>query len=380
MRVLVWQELFWPCIGGIEVLAVKLFSALRQRGYDLIVVTRQDSPNLPSEANYLGIPIHRYPFPSAAFTEGKIEQLVEIRRRVARLVQSFRPDLVHLNAFGPSFFLYQNIGAHATPLIATLHTTPRSIISTQTLTPDGLFQKTLRRADWVACVSNAVLVQARELAPEIHDRSSVIYNGLEPPAVSPQPLCFTQPRLLCLGRLIPEKGFDLAISAFAAVMERFPGARLTIAGDGPARASLEQHAGKTGVASSVEFLGWVPPEKVVNVLNSATAVLMPSHREGLPSVALEAALAGRPIVATRVGGLPEVVVHEETGLLVEDGDAQALARATIRLLGDPSAAASFGAAGRRRAATLFSFDRYVGAYAELYQKMTSSPGVTQSMP
>lgn len=371
MRILFWQELFWPHIGGVEVLATKLLLALRQRGHEITVVTRRDRLDLPKEAQYQGIQIYRYPFPWTAFAKGDLDQLIEIRQQVARLKRTFRPDLVHMNCFGPSFLFYHNTTSGLTaPLLATLHTTPQSVMPQQAFSQDGLFRRTLRMASWVSCVSAAVLAQARELAPEITSRSSVIYNGFEVPSLPPEPLPFDVPQLLCLGRLIADKGIDLALKAFASIIDRFPSARLVIAGDGPARSSLENQVAELGLMHSVEFVGWVPPEKVPALLNTATLVIMPSHREGLPSVALEAALMARPVVAARVGGLPEIVLHQKTGLLVDNEDHEALAEAMLLLLNHPRTATAFGDAARRRAQEVFSFERYVDAYDNLYQKIS----------
>jgi glycogen(starch) synthase len=97
---------------------------------------------------------------------------------------------------------------------------------------------------------------------------------------------------------------------------------------------------------------------------------MPSRFEGLPLVALQAALAARPIVATRVGGIPEVVVHQETGLLVESENASALAAAAAFLLANPEIAVRMGYAGRRRAQEVFSWEKCVGSYEDLYRQLT----------
>jgi glycosyltransferase involved in cell wall biosynthesis len=372
MRVLVWQELFWPCIGGIEVLATRLFATLRQRGWEVVAVTRQDSPDLPARSDYGDISVRRYPFPWNAFANGNIDQLLQIRHQIACLMREFNPDLVHLNSFGPSFFFYHNIPrARSAPLVVTLHTTPRSVIPGTSLTPEGLFRKTLHQAAWVTCVSEAVLRQARQIAPEISSHSSVVYNGFDIQD-APAPLPFDPPCLLCVGRLIPEKRFDLAIAALASIRETFPRVCLIIAGDGPERRALQEQVTREKLSESVEFLGWVPPAQVSKLLNRTTAVLMPSHREGLPSVAIEAALMARPIVATQVGGLPEVVIHKTTGLLVSEGDREQLVRAILFLLHNPCIAETFGDAARVRAQELFSFRRYVDSYEDLYRKMISA--------
>ena len=351
-------------------MASKLLSALLQRGYEFTVVTRQDRTDLPKEAQYQGIQIYRYPFPWTAFSKGDLFQLLEVRKQIARLQRTLQPDLVHMNCFGPSFLFYHDtVNLHPAPLLVTLHTTPQTVMQREAYRQDGLFRKTLRMASWISCVSCAVLAEARGLAPEIAAYSSVVYNGLEVPGLAPAPLSFEAPRLLCLGRLSPEKGFDLALKAFALIVDRFPRARLVLAGDGLARTELERQAAGLGLERVVEFIGWVAPDKVPALMNASTIVVMPSHREGLPSVALEAALMARPVVATRVGGLPEIVLHEKTGLLVDEGNHSALANAICLLLEEPQTARAFGDVARRRAQELFSFQRYVDAYDGLYQKL-----------
>jgi glycogen(starch) synthase len=213
-----------------------------------------------------------------------------------------------------------------------------------------------------------VLADARQLVPEIIPRSSVVYNGLSLPDVPPAPLPFDPPLLLCLGRVVEDKGFDVALKAFALLVDGFPRTRLLIAGDGPARPALARQAADLGLADVVEFTGWVVPEKVPELMNRATVVVIPSRwREAFSLVALQAAQMQRPVVATRVGGLPEVVVHQQTGLLVEKEDARALAKALAYLLAQPRVAMEMGQAGRYRAQEVFSWDRHINTYDTLYK-------------
>jgi len=106
---------------------------------------------------------------------------------------------------------------------------------------------------------------------------------------------------------------------------------------------------------------------------------VPSRYEGLPTVALEAGLMARPVVATRVGGVPEIVVEQETGLLVDPGDWRALAEAIEFLLTEPKTATEFGQAARRRIQTLFSFERYIDAYDALYRKLITRSDAKTSL-
>jgi glycogen synthase len=363
VRVLFWSELFWPIIGGAEVFATKLLLALRERGHQVIVVTRQDSPDLCLEDHYHGIPVHRFPF-WTAYADRRIDQLIAARRRLRKLKRDFAPELVHIHGFGPSvLFHLDTTQAHASPLLVTLVEERQH--------PEGreLLSRMLRSADWVTGKSAAVLAQARRLAPEIASRSSVIHNGLEVPTLLPQPLPTAAPRLLCLGRLAVQKGFDVALTAFASIAGHFPTARLIVAGDGPERSVLEHRVAELGLANVVDFLGWVTPHEVLPLINTATIVVMPSRWEGLPSVVLQAAMMARPVVATRVSGLSEVVVHQNTGLLVEPEDAHGLAEAIAFLLGDSETAVRMGLAARQRVQELFNWDNCVAAYDSLWQRL-----------
>jgi glycogen(starch) synthase len=365
MRVLFWSLTFWPDIGGIEVLAAKLLPALRERGHEFMVVTPQTQAASPDNIQYQGIPIRRFSFQNTLTPSG-IDHIIAMRRKVSELKHGFAPDLVHINGVGPTdFFHLTTRNAHRTPTLVTLHGEWHQ-------QADTIVGHTLRAADWVVGCSGAVLERGRRLTPEIASRSSLIYNGLEIPALTPAPLPFVPPRILCLGRLSKEKGMDVALAAFVPILNRFSNARLIIAGDGPSRWELQHQAAAHGIDHAVDLVGWVAPDKVPSLINASTIVLMPSRRDSLPLVALEAALMARPIVATRVGGLPEVVVHEETGLLVESENSQALASGVISLLSHPGIARCMGERARARAQTLFGWEHHVNAYDALYRKLTAA--------
>ncbi len=366
MRLLFWAEFFWPYIGGVEVLGMKLARALRERGHELAVVTSHGDLELPDEDAHAGLRIHRFRF-LEALAARRLDLYAEARRRLVCLKQAFRPDLVHMNSVPPSALLHwQTRSYHPAPTLVAVH----SPLPDQNAAAETLVGRTLRAAAWVTANSRAMLEDVRRLVPEISDRSSVIYNGLEMPELAPESLPFEAPMLLCAGRVVRDKGFDVAISAFATVRRRFPKARLVIAGDGPARAELEQQAAEMGVREAVDFLGWVPPEKIPALMNSATLALMPSRwREAFGLVALQAMQMARPVVASDVGGLPEVVAHGETGLVVPKEDPEVVAQAVTRLLENPSLAQEMGAAGRRRASLLFGFDRYFEEHEILYRRL-----------
>lgn len=364
-RVLFWSERFWPTVGGVGLSAGRLLPALAKRGYEFIVVTLSTSAAACEEDEHAGIPVVRMPF-WTAIANRDVERVVQLRQRIARLKRRFVADLVHLNFLGPStLFHLQTTAVHPAPLLVSLD----SALVGHDEPSHSLAAQALRGADWVTCVSAASLASACAVVPEIRGRSSVIYKGPLPPVVSPLPLPFREPQLLCVGRLVPVKGFDIAVRAFARVLTRFPDAHLVIAGDGTAREELERLASEIGVRARVSFRGWVDPGDVPALMNAATLVMISSRHEGLPQVALESGLMARPVVATCVGGLPEAIIHERTGLLVEPENAAALADGVAALLGAPERAVQLGQAARKRVLDVFGWERYVDAYDALYRRL-----------
>lgn len=178
---------------------------------------------------------------------------------------------------------------------------------------------------------------------------------------------------------MPQKGLDIALTALSRLTHR-PEVRLVIAGEGPEGPSLRALAQRLGVSDRVEFRGLVTPDRLPAMLNEATMVLMPSRWEGLPVAALEAAMLARPVVATDVGGVTEIVVDGETGLIVALEDPTSLAAAIERLLEDPARAAALGAHARERALAGFTIDRSARSYDALYRQMAETRGPTLASP
>jgi glycogen(starch) synthase len=360
-----WSQLYAPYIGGVEVLSARLLAGLRARGHDPLVVSSHGHLDLPDVSVHDGVPVHRFLFQSA-LANRDLDQIVRERRRLAALKREFRPDLIHVNISDPSFlFHYQTADAWPAPVLVTL-----PVFMPEGGSVETLVGRALRDAAWVTAQSKAVLEEACRIVPDIGARSSVVYNALDMPGIEPTPIPFDPPVLLAIGRVVPEKGFDLAVAALARLRERHPDVCLVVAGDGSARPALERQAADLEIADAVRFLGWVPPAEIPALINTATIVLQPSRwQEAFGLAALQGSQMARPVIATRVGGVGEVVVHGETGLLVEKEDTAGLADAILFLLGDPERAASMGAAGRCRAIEEFPIERHVSQFDSLYRHL-----------
>ena len=188
----------------------------------------------------------------------------------------------------------------------------------------------------------------------------IVHYGIEPDG-EPGPYAGDVPRLLCVGRLIPIKGHIVLLRAFAQARRRVPTLQLDLAGRGPLEPALRALAKELGVEEAVRFLGYVAP--VQRAIEETAAVVVPSMGEGFGMVALEAMLAGVPVVATDVSSLPELV--GDAGILVPAEDPSALATAVNRVLADP---ADYGERGRARARAEFSVAKMADRTLEVYRR------------
>jgi glycosyltransferase involved in cell wall biosynthesis len=179
-----------------------------------------------------------------------------------------------------------------------------------------------------------------------------------------EPYTGAEPRLLCVGRLIPVKGHLVLLRALAQARARVPGLVLEVAGQGPLEPALKAYARELGLSDAVRFLGFVSP--VQRAIEDAAIVVVPSLGEGFGMVALEAMERARPVIASAVGGLPEIVADGETGFVVPAGDAEALADAMVALAADLPRAAAMGEAGRKRAIESFTEERSTSGIETLY--------------
>jgi glycogen(starch) synthase len=363
VRILFWPTLFWPQIGGVEVLGAQLVQALRERGHEVVVLTRRDPPDLAPESELGGVRILRFPF-GQALERRDIEAVAAARAAVVALKREFRPDVVHV--FGPSAdLIFHRLSGRGTPTLVSLH----SPISLDLEARDALLGRAVQDADWLTGCSAWMLESLRQRLPVARSFSSVIPNALPTPAVPASPASFEPPRVLMIGRLTASKGFDLGLQAVARVLSAHPGLRLTVAGDGQQRGELERQAQILGLGEVVEFPGWVDPEQVPELISASSVVVMPSRSEPFGLVALQAAQMQRALVGFAVGGLPEVVSHGVTGLLARRENVEELAEHLGRLLAEPRVAAALATAAVRRARSEFSWENHVGAYEALYERL-----------
>jgi glycosyltransferase involved in cell wall biosynthesis len=216
------------------------------------------------------------------------------------------------------------------------------------------------------------------------ETSGVIPYGVNPRQFRPNPearaavraelgLADGAPLVLGLGRLVAKKSFGVLLDAWPAVLRACPEATLAIVGYGDLRGALERQAARLGIAGRVRFTGQLERERAAAYMAAADVFALPIVRDGvdgLPNALLEAMGSGRAVVASRVAGVPDVVDDGVHGLVVPEGQADALASAITRLLGDPALAARLGAAARARIERELTWERAAERFEAVFVRAT----------
>jgi colanic acid/amylovoran biosynthesis glycosyltransferase len=229
----------------------------------------------------------------------------------------------------------------------------------------------LRRADAVVCISDFTRSQLMALVEEHHwPKLRVIRCGLSPAQYSGigEPPS-GRPRILCVGRLVPEKGQSLLVSALALLAERGVNAELELVGDGPNREKLGRLAAELGLEDRVRFAGAVGQDTIAEHYESATLFCLPSFCEGIPVVLMEAMTCRRAVVATAVSGVRELVRDGDTGVLVSAGREDELADALQMLLEDAGLRGRLADAAQRHVAQHYDVDASATQLSTLFAEL-----------
>jgi glycosyltransferase involved in cell wall biosynthesis len=391
MKILLVHDYGTPTSGA-ELATAMLRDGLRQRGHDAQLFT-SSAPLGPLDS----VADHE-----CFGTLSRFRTLLQTANpwalaKLRKVIAKFQPDVVHVGIFltqlSPLILpplrkvpcVYQAhwyrcicpVGTKQLPDGSACHVRPGTVCYRHRCLPlrDWLpltFQMKLWRrwrpnVDVILASSEAV--QQRLIADGV-EPVEVIYNGV--PEQPQRPALTTPPTAAYAGRLIPKKGVDILLKAFARVVEEMPQARLLVAGEGVEQAALEGLIAKLGIDSHVDRLGHLPPAEVERRFAPAWVQVVPSrYEEPFGLVAAEAMMRGTAVVASDAGGLREIVQDGRTGLRVPPCDVTALAQAMLRLLANRSLAEEMGSAGREVALRQFSKAANVEKHIELYERMLS---------
>ena len=361
-------------IAGAERHLLGLLPGLAARGWDVhVLVLGADGSTRGFRAALaaVGIANRRVAIRAPLDPLAVLELAGELRRLRPQLVHT---HLIHADLHGAAAARRAGV-AH---LVSSRHNTDPFRRRAAVRWLDGL---ALRRCDRVIAISTAVARFVVEIEGADPAQVCTVPYGVDPAALPPAAradarralgLAGEAPVVGFVGRAIRQKGIDVLLDAFTLVLADHPAARLVVVGDGPLRPALERHARRIGLGGTVEFAGWI--DGAAALMPACDLVVIPSRWEGFGMVALEAMAAARPIVASRVDALAEIVLDGSTGILVPPEEPAALAGAISRLLGDPACAAALGAAGLERLRREYSVGRMVDATAAVYTELLAPPG------
>jgi glycosyltransferase involved in cell wall biosynthesis len=358
---------------GAEQVVLNLTRHLERMGHEgqIAVFENWHAPNLhiADAAKAFGLAVELVPC-RGRFDWGTVKHLKQF-------AESYKPDLVHMHGYKADMYGYAAVRSLRAAKVSTCH---GWVDNTLPLQAYGLMDRwILRRFDLVVAVATEIAERLRRagVSPgKIH----VIGNGIDVTSFETDvPTLRRKLRLdsTCvlvgaIGRLSPEKGFAVLVPAAQVVVQRHPEVRFVIVGCGPEQKKLQQLTRECGLEGKLFWAG--RRDDMAGVYASLDIQVQPSLKEGLPMTILEGLAAHKPIVATRVGAVENVIEDGKTGLLVPASDCAQLALAILRLLEDPALRSQLANAGQEHVRTKFSSERMAGEYLAAYAELLAEQG------
>lgn len=369
----------YASIGGSGVVATELAKALAERGHAVHLISI-DPPFRLGEPQP-GLTFHKVDTPSYPLFH-EPQYVLSVANKVVQVARAFQLDVIHAHYAVPhttAALLAQEVleatGGHVPVVLTTLHGTDITLVGN-----DPSFSEivafSIEKSDGVTAVS-ASLRDATRVELGIRREIEVIPNFLDCTIHCRRDVPALRKRLAADGAKVivhvsnfrPVKRVDVVMRVFAMVAKRIA-ARLVLVGEGPELEPSLQLGRELGVSARVDALG--PQEDVTTVLSAADLFLLPSAQESFGLAAAEAMACEVPVVASRVGGLPEVIEHGVTGFLHQPDDLDGMARSAVSVLRDPELHRRIATSARRSIVERFCVDRVVPMYESYYEEIVGS--------
>ena len=354
--------------GGAERLLVDLLEAFDQERFEVAAVSLypESGTILEEEIKEKGLKVY--------FLNKRRGLDLRMIPQLYRLFRAFRPDVVHTHRYVLRYTLLPMLFCRVPVRVHTVHSVAQKEVD-----------RIGKLVHWIAFRLGGVvpISISREVANTVRAvygrgiHTPVIYNGIPTTRFVSRAGRDNAKKeknvvLLHVGRFAPEKNHLLLIEAFALALKEYPTMQLWLVGDGSLRPAVEKAIAEMRLAGKVLFLGI--RDDVPKLLAGCETFILSSDYEGVPLAVLEAMAAGKPVIATTVGGVPELVEDGVTGILVPPRDPQALAQAILRLVKDPDLRQRMGKAAQERTLERFDIARTAREYEALYLKLLEECG------
>ncbi len=388
MRVVLFPSSYPPYpLGGLEIAVKKLAEHLAMRGCTVMVVTGSLGWWPCKQLDTEWVTVHRVPLglPSIVIRHGFRRLMTSLVHTVLRvlwaplsllyllwLVRAFRPDVVNLHYIaGNAAFCLSARTLLNFKLLVSIHGTDIKSYPHRSVLMRWVTKRALEVADRVLSNSAALLRDAERISASVVGKSVVVGNGVDMAEFvsSPQSEYAQQRYVLCAARLVFNKGIDVLIEAFEMVHQMSGDLTLLIAGDVIERRKCAALVEELGLGGVLELLGRVEPAQIPSLLAGCDLFVLPSRQESFGIAILEAMASRKAVIATRVGGVPELVRHMENGLLVDAESPQKLARAMVLLIQDNELRDSLAEAGHETVKSRFTWEKVVDKYLDVYRQV-----------
>jgi glycosyltransferase involved in cell wall biosynthesis len=363
MKLAILVSLFPPkWLAGTEIATYYIAEHLAQHGHEVHVITSLDE-GLPEVSYEKGFHIHRLPRIRIRFIGGLM-----FWADIVRELRKIKPDIVHAQSL---------ISGMPALLSHKLLRTPYVIYGrgSDVYLPDWFTKLTAKGILKNASTVIALTEHMKDAMQAIYSRDVVVVpNGINLNEIAEREAEGGDPgkKILFVGRLHPVKGAQYLLGAMKIIHQKLPEAKLVLVGDGEEREHLETLTDNLGIRECVEFAGRVPHERVQDYMNQAEVFVLPSLSEGFPVTILEAMACGLPVVATRVGGIPDIIDDDANGYLIDTKNPEQIAEALLKLLQDKQLRKDISE-NNREGVRRYRWDAVAATLEGVYQKSVRFP-------
>ncbi len=385
MKVFLLTNSYLPQLGGLEIAVYNIAHQLSQKGHRVTVVSGTSAISYSKKMEEGGICVYRMPFilPRIVLRCGYKRAVLSLLKsiispliipltliKLGLIIKSIKPDIVNLHYIAENAFFYLVVRKFLkSKFIVNIHGSDIDRCLQRSFFARWLTRITLKEADYVLSNSDYLLCQAKKICPEVAVKSRRVENGIDLKRFDNFDKYKNNSKyILSIGNISFNKGFDILIKAFNRVHFKCPDLNLLIVGEGSGKTKCEKIVSEFGIGDSVKFLGKIKHSKIPMFLRGCEIFVLPSRKEAFGIVLLEAMAVAKSIVATRVGGVPEVVKEGENAILVEPDSPEDLASGIINVLENPDLAERFGKKSKEIVKE-FTWDKIVDKYIDVYKSL-----------